>query len=282
MYATGCWSAEVVLGRGRDDRNVPAELTPFSIPYEKLFNKKPVMQNLKVFGSEAFVYIPAERRRKFENRARKLIFIGYCTQNKAYRFLDRKTGGVVVSRDAQFLELGGETCEESESENPSENDVEVVIGEEEKVREEFQAPEDLDDSFESFYDPEEDPEDEAADESAESGGSEDPAGPSVAGGSATTVPDGVGYRRSQRNNFGTLPQHLNDFVVGMAAQSNGETGTYREAVASPEKNEWVAVMKEELRSLEQNNTWTLVIPPADRLSPGVQEKGRFARESGAL
>lgn len=48
----------------------------------------------------------------------------------------------------------------------------------------------------------------------------------------------------------------------MAAQSNGEPGTYREAIASPEKNEWVAAMKEELRSLEENNTWSLVTPPA--------------------
>lgn len=162
------------------------------------------MQNLKVFGSEAFVYIPAERRRKFENRARKLIFIGYCTQNKAYRFLDRKTCRVVVSRDVQFLELGGETYEESdsESENSSTNDVEVVIGErKQKVREELQAPEELNDTFESFYDPEEDPDDETAEESAASGGSAEPAEPSGAGGTAATVSDG--NWRSQRSNLGT-------------------------------------------------------------------------------
>lgn len=71
------------------------------------FKKKPDVQNLKVFGSEAFVHIPDQKRKKLDSKSQKLIFVGYSPENKGYRFLNKETDKVIVSRDATFVEIRG-------------------------------------------------------------------------------------------------------------------------------------------------------------------------------
>ncbi|GBM37860.1 hypothetical protein AVEN_193379-1 [Araneus ventricosus] len=44
---------------------------------------------------------------------------------------------------------------------------------------------------------------------------------------------------------------------------HAEPDTYKEAIASKESSEWLAAMKEEMDSLESNNTWELVNLPQD-------------------
>nr|XP_029707934.1 uncharacterized protein LOC115254519 [Aedes albopictus] len=46
-----------------------------------------------------------------------MVFIGYPTQHKGYRFLDRATNRVIIRRDARFLELRNGT-EQLEEEPP--------------------------------------------------------------------------------------------------------------------------------------------------------------------
>jgi hypothetical protein len=48
-----------------------------STPHELYTSRKPSLSHLKVFGCDAFVYIPNEKRRKMENKEFKCIFIGY-------------------------------------------------------------------------------------------------------------------------------------------------------------------------------------------------------------
>jgi hypothetical protein len=40
-----------------------------------------------------------------------------------------------------------------------------------------------------------------------------------------------------------------------------EPGTYEEAQDSPHSREWESAMQQELKTLEENNTWTIVEPP---------------------
>ncbi|GBM13296.1 Retrovirus-related Pol polyprotein from transposon TNT 1-94 [Araneus ventricosus] len=42
---------------------------------------------------------------------------------------------------------------------------------------------------------------------------------------------------------------------------HAEPDTYKEAIASKENSEWLAIMKEEMDSLDANNTWELVNLP---------------------
>lgn len=57
-------------------------------PFERWYGKKPSLGYLRVFGSPAYVHIPDVKRSKFDSKAQKLIFVGYCSDRKAYRFLD--------------------------------------------------------------------------------------------------------------------------------------------------------------------------------------------------
>uniref|UniRef100_A0A8D8KUH0 Copia protein n=1 Tax=Culex pipiens TaxID=7175 RepID=A0A8D8KUH0_CULPI len=65
-------------------------------PYELWWGRKPDLQHFRAFGSEAFVNAPE----------RKLIFVGYAMDRKAYRFVDLDSDKITVSCDARFNELG--------------------------------------------------------------------------------------------------------------------------------------------------------------------------------
>lgn len=73
-------------------------------PYELWFNRKPSVDHLRAYGCSAWVHIPKNSRGKFSGKAKKLTFIGYSEEKKAYRFVDLKTAKITVNRDAKFLE----------------------------------------------------------------------------------------------------------------------------------------------------------------------------------
>lgn len=45
------------------------------------------------------------KRSKMDQKAVKLVFVGYCDERTGYRFLDRSNNGITVSRDAKVIEL---------------------------------------------------------------------------------------------------------------------------------------------------------------------------------
>jgi len=73
-----------------------------STPYQIWHKAKPDLTNLCIFGSTAFVHIPAAERRKIDPKSIKCIFIGYYQTQKAQRFWDPVARR--VSRDAIFDE----------------------------------------------------------------------------------------------------------------------------------------------------------------------------------
>jgi transposase InsO family protein len=72
--------------------------------FEALYGSKPVVHNLKVFGCKAFTHTPKENRRKLDAKSIKCIFIGYCSEFKAYKLFDPATHKVFASRDVLFHE----------------------------------------------------------------------------------------------------------------------------------------------------------------------------------
>lgn len=75
-------------------------------PHELWWGRKPDLAHLRVFGSPAYVHVPDTKRKKLDNKATRLTFIGYAMEQKAYRFVDLDTDIITVSRDARFIELG--------------------------------------------------------------------------------------------------------------------------------------------------------------------------------
>ncbi|GKU93614.1 hypothetical protein SLEP1_g7191 [Rubroshorea leprosula] len=71
-------------------------------PVEAWSGFKPSVKHLKVFGSVAYAHIPAETRTKLDDRAEKIVFIGY--KRGGYKLFNLDTKKVIVSRDVTFAE----------------------------------------------------------------------------------------------------------------------------------------------------------------------------------
>ncbi|RWS05910.1 gag-pol polyprotein-like protein, partial [Dinothrombium tinctorium] len=74
-------------------------------PYEKIFNKKPDLNQMRVFGSEVFVHIPKLFRSKLDSKSEKQLFVGYDEKKKAIRVYDSKRNSVSVVRDVIFPKM---------------------------------------------------------------------------------------------------------------------------------------------------------------------------------
>ncbi|XP_041786372.1 casein kinase I-like, partial [Anopheles merus] len=60
-------------------------------PFELWTGEKPDLSHLKMFGSRAYVWIPSNKRSKMDAKSKKILFVGYSSHHKAYRFIDPET-----------------------------------------------------------------------------------------------------------------------------------------------------------------------------------------------
>lgn len=51
-------------------------------PYELSTGKVPDLAELKVFECEAYVHVPDQKRKQFDPKAKKLVFVGYSSQHE--------------------------------------------------------------------------------------------------------------------------------------------------------------------------------------------------------
>lgn len=73
-------------------------------PYEKWNNKRPDLGHVRIFGCLAFAHVPDQLRRKLDEKADKMIFVGYSLRSKAYRLYNPLTKKIEVRRDVVFDE----------------------------------------------------------------------------------------------------------------------------------------------------------------------------------
>jgi hypothetical protein len=67
--------------------------------------KKPMVDHLKNFNCETYIFIPSQMKIKFENA--KCMFIGYIVDLKVYRLIDFVIGKLIkVSYKVIFNEVG--------------------------------------------------------------------------------------------------------------------------------------------------------------------------------
>jgi hypothetical protein len=85
----------------------PSSTLVDSTPHEVWFGKKPSLSHLKVFGCDAFVHVPKEKRNKLDKKVVKCIFIGYKDGMKGYKLWDPASRKTMYSRDVVFKEVGG-------------------------------------------------------------------------------------------------------------------------------------------------------------------------------
>ena len=69
-------------------RNCTVTTATGIIPYERWYNKKPDISNLKVLGCIAYAHIPDALRQKLDMKATKVQFVGYSMHPRGYRLLN--------------------------------------------------------------------------------------------------------------------------------------------------------------------------------------------------
>ncbi|KAG5877831.1 hypothetical protein JTB14_018067 [Gonioctena quinquepunctata] len=74
-------------------------------PYEMWKNKKPNISHIQTFGCYTYAMIPESQRRKLDEKAVKLRFVGYDKHSKGYRLLNENSLRITISRDVKFLDV---------------------------------------------------------------------------------------------------------------------------------------------------------------------------------
>lgn len=83
---------------------LPTTVFEGSTPFERWTGHKPGIDHLRIFGAPVYAHVPAQLRRMLDDRAKKLIFVGYSDQVKGYKTYDPDTRTVSFTRSATFHE----------------------------------------------------------------------------------------------------------------------------------------------------------------------------------
>ena len=199
-------------------------------PYEMWFSVKPDLKHLRIFGSEAYVNTPKQHLTKLEARAKKMIFVGYESSSSNYRVFDPITKKMTVSRDVTFRETIGPAVPVSSGETE-----ELILP---KLEEAVPVP------------AEEEVDDEVFEEAEKIGTQrreEDT--PKAHQDDGRNLRDRSQIRRPSRYESNVVEYNVPE--------------TYKEALGSRKSSKWREAINSELRSHQENGTWTLVKREAD-------------------
>lgn len=200
-------------------------------PYELWHGKKPSLKHIRVFGCRAFAYIPAEKRSKLQNRAVEGVLVGYSEHSKGYRILNPKTGKVIISNSVTFIE-------------ETRDDVIIPVDSTEEESTESKETDEVEITQEVEVQHKTDTSD-------------------------TRESTSEGVRRSSRENKGKAPARLSY----KAKAINIQEPTSWEEIANfseREAQKWLGAAKEEMESMEDNQTWTLTRLPVDKKAIGCK------------
>jgi hypothetical protein len=81
-HAEFFWACTGIMGRTVDTAKYLVNLSPllalfYMSPHEVWFDNNLSFSHIKVFGCDAFVHVPKEKRNKLGKKAIKCMFIGY-------------------------------------------------------------------------------------------------------------------------------------------------------------------------------------------------------------
>jgi hypothetical protein len=74
------------------------------VPQETWDGKSCNVSHFRIFGCVAFAHVPAEMRRKLDDRSERCIFVGYSEESRAYKLYNPITQKYVINKDVQFKE----------------------------------------------------------------------------------------------------------------------------------------------------------------------------------
>jgi hypothetical protein len=253
------------------------------------------LSDLKLFGSKVTVHVPKEKRKKLDQKAEEMIFIGYDNESPGYRCIDVRTHKLVISRDVKFL---NEDAEPVLNEDEQPTDDEHILNEEEQSTDDEHIPNEEEQSTDdedasphesSHEESEHEPErtvaqtvDTHVDEQEDDYEPDDTGDPDYEP-DVTIINNNI--PRATRSRAKPHPFDLNYFAFYT------EPDSLKSALEDgSDGRKWKTAMEEEIKSHQLNNTWVL-----DDLPPGrkaikakwvfkkkINEAGEVARYKARL
>ena len=231
-------------------------------PYEMWFGRKPTVQHFKVFGSTA-VALNKAGTPKFKAKGETFVMVGYSQTAKAYRLYDPKKQLIVERRDVVFDE-----CSFSKQNEKEDDDFFLLCPTVRNQSVESSAAGEY--AADSQRIPEVPTADNNSDEEEFLSTGSDLEGFDAE--SSETNNEQVDQRSVEPlNNLGR-PRVLRSGQRGRPQIQRNALNLMEEtvpqsvedAMSNSKSKEWLAAMKAEIISLQQNGTWSLVDLPADR------------------
>ena len=99
-----CFWAEAAMTAIYVKNRLPSPKLPDMTPFEIVCKSKPSVKHMRVFGCQAYILTPSEKRLKWDPKARMGIFVGYEEVSKAYRVFDIEASKIMITRDVTFDE----------------------------------------------------------------------------------------------------------------------------------------------------------------------------------
>jgi len=237
-------------------------------PEEAWSGSKPKVEYFRVFGCIAYAHIPDQKRRNLDDKSKKCVFLGVSEESKAWRLYDPVTKTVVISKDVVF--------DEDKSWDWNQTGVKEKIldyGEEEQNTEERECNMACPPSTANLSPS-------GSSSSFASGGNSTLLSP------VSSLPSPISSSRSIEREVVAGPRtrrtpgYLADYVTGegedeeeslsvmlLMMMIENDPVKFEEAVKD---KVWREAMKNEIESIERNNTWELTILPAGFTPIGVK------------
>ena len=134
--------AEVVMTSCYLINRSPSSALGDKTPHEVCHGKKPSLRHLRVFGCEAYVHVPKEKRTKLDYKAHKCIFVGYGDSIKGYKCWNLESQKTVYSRDVIFREVSESLKKEEQPKKDEPEKVQFELQDEDSASEYESAEED--------------------------------------------------------------------------------------------------------------------------------------------
>lgn len=267
----------------------PTQALNNRIPEEMWTGKKVNLHHLRVFGCEAHVLIPKEKRKKLDCKTQACIFVGYLTDTKGYRLVNpQNPRSIIIARDVHFvedkppsIEPGVETTQilDSQSDNLEffnsvTQDYPAIPHLQPTQVSTVQPPiEFLDEppaklltehTTDTFIEPAiEPPIEETSVFEPESEVFVDAQDLPVSEPSLADVVEDSGARRYPLRDH-RAPNRYSDSDYANLTSVDCEPQTYKQALDDSHSQEWLKAMQSEHNSLQKHGTWTVVNRPVNR------------------
>lgn len=242
----------------------PAKKIKGSTPEEKWTQSKIDLSHLRIFGCKAYAHVPDVKRRKFDDKSKEYIFVGYSESSTGYRLLDPQTHHLKISRDVVFIEDDPpETSDDALSSDIQTSDEDLGRPTSTTPMEYFHE---TGDGEQPTDEPEAVPEGTAENDP-------DVLNSSVSEGDleAVNVQEEIVSEPRYPSRVTKKPQHFDDFIMDISdGESNFamltldfdlEPSTVSQALSGPRNVEWQQAINRELNAFKINNAWELVEKP---------------------